>query len=1075
MTESEGDGTLQAASVAVPLIGRAKELGEIVTELDRVLGGQAARAVLVVGATGVGKSRLVSEVVAQAEPRDVQILRGKCVGRGAEPLLPVRDALSDYLGSTPERIKQVLTAAAPQLLGLVPFVGRFLAPMADAVAAGPKLGGSSVDGVYAGLESVFHGLAERSGLCLAIEDIHDADQDTLYFLKYLLEKATGTKALAVFSLDGDELVDSTLEKLVDDWVVQGWTRIDLGVFAKEDVGEYVTAISQAAPSQDVVNVLYDLTGGNPLLIKEMLPLVPSGTATDLAVEISELPLPQAVRALLRRRVANLDEELTHFLDVSSVCLDTTYDFGPVAPALKVDEDAAYELLDKTSRLGLLTEAASGQVRFVHETMRLAVYREVPEASRRRLHAKVGEWHDANGNASGASHHFGRAGRTDDLVRTALQAASLAEHVGMYHSALSFYEQAHAHRDGTLVGTPLARVLLMLGQWDKAESLLRGLPAEDPAVRLVLADLHFVRGNIRAAAEEIAAILPSAGPDRFDCLTRLADIHLYLGEFATASQFACDALEVANQTDSDDDRARGLGLVGAMLFFGGDIDAAKEKVQQAYELLEAVPQAERNRTRYTVILGNLGQIAEVQGKLAEAERFYTRALDIRREVYDARGVLQSLHALARVQIGGSDAQRGVAPLTEADHLASSLGEPLESAKIALTWAKLAQQHGDLARAMPLAENALQGFIDCGTAFDVTHARLALSQMYAEVGDVRRAISHAAQARETIDRKGFGLLTLIYPEVARPYPERIAAALYAYAGGDAFGLPWEGTPPAGVDVTAAQALPPRTDWERGATSDDTALTLLVAEVLLEGDSPDGQTPLAGRFLDRLNRRADDIPGLGPSTLAAVGHYRESGELPVVGGDTNGAAMRILPVGWLVPVDQPDRRRAMTVALSRATHPSPEAQCAACVMSACASWALEGAGGRALLSIAREESAAAVDLCGADPGIVDLLAAVDAGEWSAGSTGVSLDPYDTVAAVLSTVATADALPGALEAAIGLGGDTDTVAALVGGLVGARLSVDEIHSALPWMQYVRLPEDRLVRNLAGGLASARLAAAHD
>ena len=71
----------------------------------------------------------------------------------------------------------------------------------------------------------------------------------------------------------------------------------------------------------------------------------------------------------------------------------------------------------------------------------------------------------------------------------------------------------------------------------------------------------------------------------------------------------------------------------------------------------------------------------------------------------------------------------------------------------------------------------------------------------------------------------------PPAAHPLTERIAGALTAYACGDALGLPWEGIPPTGASPSEIEALPTRNGWARGATSDDTALTLLVAQHLAE----------------------------------------------------------------------------------------------------------------------------------------------------------------------------------------------------------------------------------------------------
>jgi ADP-ribosylglycohydrolase len=98
------------------------------------------------------------------------------------------------------------------------------------------------------------------------------------------------------------------------------------------------------------------------------------------------------------------------------------------------------------------------------------------------------------------------------------------------------------------------------------------------------------------------------------------------------------------------------------------------------------------------------------------------------------------------------------------------------------------------------------------------------------------------------------------------------------------------------------------------------------------------------------------------------------------------------------------------------------------------------------------------------------VSTGTWQAPAEGISLDPYDTVAAVLSCVAAAPSLRGGLVSAVQLGGDTDTVAALAGGLLGATLTVGQVHGELPWYQAVVLPEPQsAMSEIAASLAMVR------
>ena len=174
----------------------------------------------------------------------------------------------------------------------------------------------------------------------------------------------------------------------------------------------------------------------------------------------------------------------------------------------------------------------------------------------------------------------------------------------------------------------------------------------------------------------------------------------------------------------------------------------------------------------------------------------------------------------------------------------------------------------------------------------------------------------------------------PDGVAPTPGTFVRESFAYAAGDALGVPWEGRTPEEVRWEALEALPARGDWPRGATSDDTAQLLLVAEYLVEAN---GQVDERD-FLGRLAKALPGMRGAGPTTQAAVRRFLATGELHATEGSSIGAAMRALPFGWATPVTAAGHRRELTGRLSRTTHGAPEAIISACVVAEMAAWAIE-----------------------------------------------------------------------------------------------------------------------------------------
>jgi ADP-ribosyl-[dinitrogen reductase] hydrolase len=289
------------------------------------------------------------------------------------------------------------------------------------------------------------------------------------------------------------------------------------------------------------------------------------------------------------------------------------------------------------------------------------------------------------------------------------------------------------------------------------------------------------------------------------------------------------------------------------------------------------------------------------------------------------------------------------------------------------------------------------------------------------------------------------------------------MLAYAAGDALGVPWEGKTPDEVNREALEELPARGDWPRGSTSDDTAQMLLVAQYLAETK---GQVNQRG-FLTRLAKALPGMRGVGPTTTAAVRRFIQSGETRATEGGSIGAAMRALPVGWATSVTAADRRRDLTIRLSETTHGAPAAIMSACVVATMAAWAIEQHPIEAVVTAGLREAAHLAELYALGPAILRPLRQAADGGWGLHEPGRPLDAAATVASVLHVLQEATELELAMKSAVALGGDTDTTAAMVGGILGCRL--EEVESEIGWLDRVVLPKAEMVEATAAGLYELR------
>jgi ADP-ribosyl-[dinitrogen reductase] hydrolase len=304
---------------------------------------------------------------------------------------------------------------------------------------------------------------------------------------------------------------------------------------------------------------------------------------------------------------------------------------------------------------------------------------------------------------------------------------------------------------------------------------------------------------------------------------------------------------------------------------------------------------------------------------------------------------------------------------------------------------------------------------------------------------------------------------FPDGIAPSPQHIRAGILAYAAGDALGVPWEGKPPEGVRWEALEELPARGDWPRGSTSDDTDQLLLVARYITETKGRVDER----EFLTRLAKALPRMRGAGPTTRAAVKRFVQTGELHAREGSSIGAAMRALPFGWATPVAASAQRRKLTVRLSRTTHGAPDAIMSACVVAEMAAWAIEQHPIDAVVAAGLDEAERMRGSYGLHPGTMQPIRQAASGTWGPYRAGMALDAVATVASVMLVLRESRGLATAMKQAVALGGDTDTAAAIVGGILGSQAR--DVEDEVPWLSSVILPERETVEATAARLWGLR------
>jgi DNA-binding CsgD family transcriptional regulator len=362
------------------LVEREGELAAIEGALERARSGSSGGALLIEGPAGIGKTALLGELGERAKAAGMRVLGA----RGSEM------EREFGFGVVRQLFGSVLRGLSDEERARL-FVGP--AALAAAILGFGSAEGTEVGGAEASLYGLFWllaGLAEFGPLVLAIDDAHWCDASSLRFVQYLGRRLDG---LPVFVA----LAARPNEPGVEAEMLRGLTTsLDVPTIRPSLLSADGTAalvrsrLGDAAP--DVTSACFEATGGNPLLIKELLaeldPAVPGATPAPISPDRVATMGPERIAAEVLDRALKVDATGPAVVRAVAVLGEGT-DLATVAALAEVDPDDAVAIVDRLAAASILAATSAGHG-FVHPLLRSSIYEDIPAASRARSHARAAE-------------------------------------------------------------------------------------------------------------------------------------------------------------------------------------------------------------------------------------------------------------------------------------------------------------------------------------------------------------------------------------------------------------------------------------------------------------------------------------------------------------------------------------------------------------------------------------------------------------------------------------------------------------------------------------------------------------
>ncbi|MFO0570892.1 MAG: tetratricopeptide repeat protein [Polyangiaceae bacterium] len=767
------DSALFAHDPRAPLVGRDRELELLVARADTARSEKQTHIVSLIGAGGIGKSRLVHSFLThlrEAGGRVPRVYRGSArslqLSYGVfARLLRTRFGLVEGMDAEAAKAQvrsQVATVLEDRKVGDVCyFLGQLMdlqflgSPLTKAVEDDPlqaRLLRRSI------VKAFFEGDAAQGPMCLVFEDLHLADEDSVELLRYMMENLSGP--ILIVCAARPELLARH-----EDWFSFGKARherIDLGPLLPDQalaLARTLLAPCQGGVPEALVDAAIGTAGGNPGLLEQMVRIFHDAGVLDERDALAREPvwrvnldklasarLPLTAADAVAARIGALApperELLEHAAAVGSVFwLGALVALGRMdkpAPELWTREDMKDwdelralldSLVTRDYVLRLPDSSFSGETEYVfkHNLERERVRELTSGARARRYHQTIADWlaqkegvRSQEEYCAMLAQHLERGGALGRAGLTYLEAGDLARQAYAAKKAHEYYSKGLE-----LLGDSDARrridalhdygdVLSLLGKTDEALASFKEM--------LGLAFRLALRAKGGAAHNRIGRLYRDTG--------MLGQAQKHLETALALFELAADRRGIAACHDD----------IGKCLWMKGEYDEALEQLKVGLEIRKEL----QDRRSIALSFNNIGLVWMDHGKPESAAEALEASLTLRREINDPLGIVQSLNNLGKLAQDRNDNADALKLFREAYDVAREIGERNRLAVVLTNIGETHYRLGDSAEAIRVLKQAEELCDELGDKLHLAEAKRGLAKAYLMQDDLRRAreaIKHA----------------------------------------------------------------------------------------------------------------------------------------------------------------------------------------------------------------------------------------------------------------------------------------------------------------------------------------------
>jgi len=753
------------------LTGREDALATIRAAWEAAKQGDGS-VVLIEGEAGIGKSRVLDEVVQGLPDERLHVLYGSYAPAGG--LGGISSAIVAKFGEP-----GLASMLAPHLDETPSLVGSFanLITQRRPALRSPRL---SWEAYKSACVQLMRSLAKERPLIWMVDDLHFAPRESLDAIRDMARAAQGRRAL--FVLTTRPGLPPEERRQFDR--MENLHSVTLHRLGARDVVEVLRgALGSKALAQRLAGPIAYQSDGVPLFIFEMLrtlkqrqliQLLPDGTFVQSGA-IADLEVPAAIEDIIQGRLERLDREQRAIVDVGAIA-GLRFEPALVAGVLGMKKVHVLQEIARIEQQTGLIRSKVGVVEFDQHQIQEVLYRSVIPDLRREYHKLIAEAFASQLTAAPAdsesaflaTHHLRGSDPTrglqyltdalDHLTATYRHEAliKLVDRAMEFAGELGVAERVDLLlRKASRLGT-LGRRTDEYAALEEAAAIVRTSGDGELNAKVRLAEARFLLDTSRLgeaidAARDVLQF--DVGPDfAREASSILGRALLHLGQFEDARPHLERRMELARELGGRAHRSAARGDLGILEKSLGHYPEARAHFERQLELAR-----ERgDRHAEASACGNLGLASKLVGEFPEAIEYLQRCRRLSRDVGDRMGESSAAGNLGLVLKHLGRLDEAAEQFEESIEISREIGNRLGEARASGHLGLVAKAHGQLDRAREMFERCRNISRELGDRHGEVIAAGNLGNLQFDLGKFEQALAHfrawSSSARDSGDRQG-----------------------------------------------------------------------------------------------------------------------------------------------------------------------------------------------------------------------------------------------------------------------------------------------------------------------------------